>query len=431
MPVKTVQRYDKVNAPNWMVTPFSRNLDGALIGRACITNVGIFEYRNADGSIRRELRLPEEVFSRASVDSLKMCPITNDHPPEFVTPENIDQYQIGTMGSNPSMPSAYSDGEPSPYRAENGVYDGQNGHLPDSDRYHLACDAIISKSDGITDVVGGKVALSAGYTVELEETPGVWMGMNYDVIQRNIRYNHVAVVDEARAGDAARIILRQDSADAMCISQCEVPKTKGGNNMPVKTRTVNVDGVDYDLPEHVAVKYDSMRQDLKKAHDESKDAKDALSTAEAKLDNAESKIEALGDELKEAKDTAVSPETINKAVKARKVVEDAAKLAKVEFKQDDTNDEIKKAVIMKVYGKKDEKDNEALSKKLDDAVYRDGRFDGAIDQLKSSKKNSDTNTQKLDENLDEESFEHEDSKELEKARLDSEKDTTEAWKRSE
>ncbi|MCX7015414.1 MAG: alpha/beta hydrolase fold domain-containing protein, partial [Candidatus Sumerlaeota bacterium] len=54
-------------------------------------------------------------------------------------------------------------------------------------------------------IEAGKTALSCGYTCDLEHTPGNWMGIKYDAIQRNIRYNHMAVVKAGRAGDAAKL----------------------------------------------------------------------------------------------------------------------------------------------------------------------------------------------------------------------------------
>lgn len=48
--------------------------------------------------------------------------------------------------------------------------------------------------------------LSCGYTLTLDETPGTTPeGEHYDAIQRNIRYNHLAVVPRARAGSLARL----------------------------------------------------------------------------------------------------------------------------------------------------------------------------------------------------------------------------------
>jgi hypothetical protein len=59
---------------------------------------------------------------------------------------------------------------------------------------------------------GEPMQLSAGYTLDLDETPGVdpLTGERYDAIQRNIRINHVAAVPLGRAG-TARVLT--DAAD--------------------------------------------------------------------------------------------------------------------------------------------------------------------------------------------------------------------------
>src|SRR5690606_4312017 len=58
----------------------------------------------------------------------------------------------------------------------------------------------------IDDVKGGKRELSAGYSCDIDWTAGQTEdGQAYDAIQKNIRINHVAVVDAARGGPALRI----------------------------------------------------------------------------------------------------------------------------------------------------------------------------------------------------------------------------------
>ena len=47
---------------------------------------------------------------------------------------------------------------------------------------------------------GAQKQLSAGYGYDADMTPGVYNGMPYDGIMRNIRGNHVALVHEGRAG---------------------------------------------------------------------------------------------------------------------------------------------------------------------------------------------------------------------------------------
>jgi hypothetical protein len=57
---------------------------------------------------------------------------------------------------------------------------------------------------------GGKNELSCGYRCAYEATPGVFGGQAYDYIQRKIRGNHLALVDEGRMGPSVAV---QDSID--------------------------------------------------------------------------------------------------------------------------------------------------------------------------------------------------------------------------
>lgn len=58
---------------------------------------------------------------------------------------------------------------------------------------------IVSESMKNT-VDSGKIELSPGYRCIYDLTPGVWEGQNYDAVQRRIRGNHLALVDEGRTG---------------------------------------------------------------------------------------------------------------------------------------------------------------------------------------------------------------------------------------
>ena len=75
---------------------------------------------------------------------------------------------------------------------------------------NCAIDMVITKEEAINAILNGKQGLSMGYTCDLEESAGNWCGVDYDFIQRNIRYNHCAIVDAGRAGDNAKIELRLD-----------------------------------------------------------------------------------------------------------------------------------------------------------------------------------------------------------------------------
>jgi hypothetical protein len=375
---KTVKRLDAFDPGRWMTKPFTRTAEGFLSGRAIVTSVGVFTYLNKDGSRTRELRPPEEVFSRDSLETMKLKPVVNSHPTEKVTDENVKKYQVGSLGSNPSSTVQERDWD--------------NSSMPwdkRTDGFHVAIDMSINDADAINDVLNGKRALSMGYECEVEmaEPGAVWCGMAYDCIQRNIRYNHAAIEDAARAGDAARI--RMDSADfgpgdAVLINHTDSgtdphPKpAEEGKNMGMKK--INLDGVDYEGEEKLIQFYqdqkkraDAAEKDLEKARADGVEAKTALSKMEADRDAQKDRADKAEKDLKEAKDQALDPKRIDEAVKARVVLFDAAGRAGVEVKDGMTDLEIKKSVITAV----------SPSAKLDgkDEVYIAARFDAAVEEL--------------------------------------------------
>lgn len=148
--------------------------EGYLIDRPILTSTGIFEYHNPDGSIRRELRLPEDVFAPESLKTYKGRPIIITHDAGLVTKDNIREHQIGTI-----LTEGYRSGD------------------------DVRAEIIIHDTDSMKEA--GLKELSLGYNLDLDETPGVWNGQKYDAIQRNIRINHLALVREARAGEQARL----------------------------------------------------------------------------------------------------------------------------------------------------------------------------------------------------------------------------------
>ena len=144
-----------------------------MIDNPILTRVGIFEYHNPDGTIRRELRLPEEVFAAESLASYKGKPVILTHEAGLVDVENVQQEHIGTILSE-------------------GIQDGDN----------VRAQIVIHDAESLDY---GLRELSLGYTQTPDETPGVWNGQPYDAIQRNIQINHLALVEKARAGEQARL----------------------------------------------------------------------------------------------------------------------------------------------------------------------------------------------------------------------------------
>lgn len=173
--------------------PAERLADGRVRAKAYITRVGIFEYMDDDGHISRELRDPSDVFDSASLASFQQVPVTNDHPPGLLTAKTAKQYMVGATGETVCR-----------------VDD------------HVMASLMVADSATIMAMNKGKLEVSCGYTCDMDDTPGVHPVWGpYDRRQKNIRGNHVAIVDCARAGRTARI--RLDGAQQV--------RTRGENIM--------------------------------------------------------------------------------------------------------------------------------------------------------------------------------------------------------
>lgn len=69
------------------------------------------------------------------------------------------------------------------------------------------------------EIENGKKELSLGYLCDYELEKGVWNGQRYDAIQKNIRGNHVALVQHGRMGSDVRVYDRAITMDALDITQ--------------------------------------------------------------------------------------------------------------------------------------------------------------------------------------------------------------------
>lgn len=160
-----------------------RTPQGFLRADGIASRIGVFEYLNGDGSIRRELRLPEEVFAKMALDGFEGASLTDGHPPEPVTADNVKQYEVGTVTE-----PARRDGD------------------------HVLARIVVKNRKTISKLEAGDTGLSVGYAVDLDETPGVHPQYGrYDAIQRNLVINHLAVGVNPRAGNVARV--RMDAAE--------------------------------------------------------------------------------------------------------------------------------------------------------------------------------------------------------------------------
>lgn len=282
-----MQRYDNY-AIQAIKTDEGFVRDAPIIGRT-----GILEYRNVDGSIRREYRPPEEAFNADSLASIRGKPITLGHHGLVSSANYREAKPVGTVISD-------------------GRQDGNN----------IRADVVIYSLD--TD----DRELSCGYQTDLEETSGVTPeGEHYDAIQRNIVYNHLAIVPRGRVGNAR---LNMDGEQILDMEVKSMSKIKLDN------------GIEYDVPAEVEV---AMKAMTEKA-DEQKKEFDALS---AKYDSATAEIEKLKQDAVKAE--AEFKEKFDSAVKTTIELRTIAQKHGIEKADEMSNDEIKKAVVAKVHPK--------------------------------------------------------------------------------
>src|SRR5699024_6017608 len=151
--------------------------DGYLVTSVKAARTGIQDYRGDEvgkpgKDVVRIYRPEEEVFSAASMGSYSYHPMTDDHPDEMVDADNWREYAVGFVGGDVARDGDY-------IRVPLAVMDAKT-------------------RDKVRD---GKRELSMGYTADMDWTPGeTESGEHYDAVQRNIRINHVALVDKGRAG---------------------------------------------------------------------------------------------------------------------------------------------------------------------------------------------------------------------------------------
>lgn len=233
--------------------------DGYLVADARIARTGIQEYRGAEVgrpemATARIYRPEAEVFSSDALASFAHRPVTNDHPPEAVGARNWKDYAVGMT-------------------ADQVARDGGYVRVPFTLMDATAIDAVNA----------GKRELSCGYECTLDWTPGQTAdGAPYDAVQRQIRGNHLALVDKARAGPECRI--GDQSATA---------SPKGSEMSTVK---VTVDGFTFDASEQAA-------QAISKLTTKVADTEKTLADAQAASAKMANTIEAKDGELAALKKT--------------------------------------------------------------------------------------------------------------------------------
>lgn len=263
------------------VSRVERLPQGGIRVEAALTRSGVLTYAGPDGRPVYEYRPPAEVARADSLASLADAPVTDRHPRGRVTPSTYKGVTVGHVSGEARI----------------------DGDL-------VLARLVVQDADALAAIEAGtRREVSCGYTCDLLDTPGETPeGVKFDKVQTNIVYNHVAIVEQGRAG--SRVALRLDSLGDTQIE-------------------------------------DSEMEELAKAQAELAKAQADLAKAEARADAADAakaKAEARAD-------AAESPEAVARAVAARVGLErDAAKVLGADFRADGLADHaIRVAVVSKAF----------------------------------------------------------------------------------
>ncbi len=286
-----------------------RTADGYLVAEAKAVRTGIQLYLGDEVGkpemrVVRVYRPEEEVFSDASLQSFTHAPVTDDHPKDAVTSANWKDLAVGEVST-----AAKKDGE--------WVW------LP----------LILKDAKAISKVEGDKRELSAGYTCELVWGDGVTpSGEAYDAKQTNIKINHLAIVDRARAGSQARIGDGAISWGAAPISTTD----KETVDMTEALRTVVVDGLSVQTTDQGAQAIAKLQKDLESSAAKIVSLDAAHGVAIAAKDQ---EIGTLKADLKKAQDAAMKPEDVDRLVADRAALVQTVKAidSKIEIKGSDAD----------------------------------------------------------------------------------------------
>lgn len=303
--------------------------EGWLRAPANITRHGVFIYANPANPSETwgELRPEEEVFSADSLASFELVPVVDNHPRGTgeVNASNARTLTVGAAGSVKRS---------------------------DADPNYVSANLLVTAADAVRKVGSGKVELSCGYYCDRELAPPGSVAVDpisgkqtpYKYIQRNIRGNHIAIVDAARAGPNARIMLdRNDAiefnADAATQEEEDTMKKK-----------ITIDGVTLEVDATFAELFERYESNNRNAIDK----------LTARADAAEASVKQITAQLAEAKDT----KRFDEAVRARVEIESVA--AKHDLKIDGLDNNAAKR---------------ALIGKLDASIKLDGKSEGYVDAM--------------------------------------------------
>lgn len=319
---------------------------GFLIAEAYLTRTGVFDYYK-DNKLMRELRPEDEVFKQESLDTLKFAPITWEHPKDFVNADNIKKVDIGVVG-------------------ENIVREGDL----------VKCTLQIRDKDAVRYILdqhkqGKSIELSCGYEAEVEPGEGHHDkdGL-YNAVQKNIKYNHLSIVNKGRAGNKVKLKLDKKEFNMKKF------RRKALTHLDVSAYNVDLPEEAIDIVKEFSSKLDDAENVLIEQDKNLKETTKKRDELQAKIDEYELKVK----ELQKKVDTLNDPksEVVQKLLEERKTFDSILEKFKIEDSENKTLKDIKIEVIKTRHTDFNAED------KSDD--YLDARFDAVVELANEVKK---------------------------------------------
>lgn len=264
-----------------------------------LSKVGVFQYLGKSigipgldpEGIYNVYRPEAELSSEECINSFKLLPWVDEH----------------------DMLGSTDDGLLAP--EEKGVQGvvGENVYFEDG---YLRGNIKLFSESMSNDIDEGKEELSCGYRCKYQVAVGEFEGQEYDIIQTDIRGNHLALVDQGRMGREVAVL---DKSDGIGFDSYNITKSMKGFDMtPEETKKAE------DAAKDMETRVGKMEKDMEGVVDMCKDMKDMMGKMGKSKDEEEEEKKAADaakeEEEKKAADAEKSEE--EKAEDAKKVAED-------------------------------------------------------------------------------------------------------------
>lgn len=176
----------------------------------------------------------------------------------------------------------------------------------------------------------GKKELSCGYRCQYDFTPGEWNGVKYDVVQRKMRGNHVAVVKQGRMGPDVAVLdhrFTYDHVDAQELKPVLDKETLDAIDAAVTKGLAGIgETVSKTVADALPAALAAAKADEEKAADEDADKADktldaAAADAKERQDAIDAAVKPLQDKLAAMKPTIDAVDAANAATEKAALVE--------------------------------------------------------------------------------------------------------------